>query len=84
MRLSTEEKHSCSLKTRGHYSICSEQAILAANSAVRDLHHRFQESSDLLEGYQNSQRPLYTTHSPSTPFVTACAMTAVHSLPVRW
>ena len=33
--------------------------------------------------HQNCQFPVVTTHTPSTPLVTACAMTAVHSLPVR-
>lgn len=33
--------------------------------------------------HQNSQRPLITTHTPSAPLVTACAITAVQSLPVR-
>ena len=33
--------------------------------------------------HQNSQRPLITTQTPSAPLVTACAITAVHSLPVR-
>lgn len=33
--------------------------------------------------HQNSQRPLITTQIPSAPLVTACAITAVQSLPVR-
>mmetsp|Transcript_21863 Transcript_21863/g.85657 ORF Transcript_21863/g.85657 Transcript_21863/m.85657 type:complete len:258 (+) Transcript_21863:2328-3101(+) len=33
--------------------------------------------------HQNSQRPLQMTHTPSRPFVTAWAMTAVHSRAVR-
>lgn len=32
--------------------------------------------------HQNSQRPVEMTQTPSSPFVTACAMTAVHSLPL--
>ena len=33
--------------------------------------------------YQNCQFPVTTTHTANTPLVTACAITAVHSLPVR-
>ena len=49
----------------------------------RQCHHRHAHRPPRWPAHQNAHCCVRTTHTPSTPLVTACAITGTHSLPVR-